>query len=69
MLHDRLKELRIEFRYKQKDIADALHITRQTYSHYENNTRKIPVEALIDLADFYEMSLDDLVGRDFKKES
>ena len=67
MLHERMKDLRAEFRYKQKDIADALHITRQTYSHYENGTRKIPVEAIIDLADFYQMPLDELVGRTFKK--
>ena len=52
MLHERLKELRAEFRYRQQDIANALHISRQTYCHYENNTRKIPVETLIDLADF-----------------
>jgi len=69
MLHERIKELRMNSRYKQKDIAKALYITRQTYSHYENGARKIPAETLINLADFYKMSLDDLVGRNFKKES
>ena len=69
MLHEHLKELRTITRYKQKDIAKALHITRQTYSHYENGTRKIPVETLIALADFYEISLDELVGRHLKKEN
>jgi len=67
MLHERLKELRTDTRYKQNDIAKALHITRQTYSHYENGIRKIPSEMLIDLADFYNISLDELVGRNFKK--
>ena len=68
MLHERLREVRAEFRYKQIDIADALHISRQAYSHYENNTRKIPAETLIELADFYKMPLDELVGRVLKKE-
>jgi len=67
-LHDRLKLLRTYNRYKQKDIAEALHINPRTYSHYESGYRKISVEALIDLANFYAMSLDDLVGREFKKE-
>lgn len=67
MLHERIKELREENRYKQKDIANAIHTSRQAYSHYENGTRKITAETLISLADFYEMSLDELVGRTLKK--
>ena len=66
-LYDRLKELRAVNRYKQKDIAEALHINPRTYSHYESGYRKISVEALVKLADFYCLSLDELIGRDLKK--
>lgn len=38
-----LREAREERRIKQKDVADALKVTRQTYAKYEKNPREMPV--------------------------
>lgn len=47
----------------QKQISEVLHISQRSYSHYETGTRGIPVEMLIRLADYYNTSIDYLVGR------
>lgn len=47
----------------QKDIAQIVNTTQQQYSKYENSTAEIPVKAIIDLADFYQVSTDCLLGR------
>lgn len=38
-----LKEARVERGIKQKSVADAINVTRQTYSKYEANPDKMPV--------------------------
>ena len=48
---------------KQKELADALGVSQRAYSHYENGTRKIPLDILVALADFYGCSTDYLLGR------
>lgn len=62
-LGKRLKELRLENELKQRELASVLDVSRNTYTQYECGTRKIGVEDLIKLADFYNISLDFLVGR------
>ncbi len=64
----RLKELREDNDIKQKEIADYLHIKQNTYSQYENGQRQIPVDALIQLATFYNTSVDYLLGLTNTKE-
>ena len=44
-------------------MAKYLGVTQSTYSSYERGDINIPVEALIKLADLYDVSLDYLVGR------
>lgn len=63
----RIRNLREDLDLTQKDLADQLHIGQRTYSHYENGTRKIPLDILIGLADYYECSVDYLLGRTEKK--
>lgn len=58
----RLKELRKSRRLGQKEVADALSCSVTVYSRYETGTREPPIEALIRLADFYGVTLDELVG-------
>lgn len=60
----RLKELRLEKKLIQAEVAEILNISRNTYTQYENNTRSISIELLIKLADYYNVSLDYVVGRD-----
>ncbi|MGN1205996.1 MAG: helix-turn-helix domain-containing protein [Eubacterium sp.] len=64
----RLRDLREDHDLKQADIADYLHISQRTYSHYETDSRSIPLEQLIRLAVYYETSLDYLTNlTDHKK--
>ena len=47
----------------QKDVADALGIGRAAYSHYESGRREPNIEMLLKLADFFHVTVDDLLGR------
>ena len=59
-----LKTLRNEQNLTQEQVADVIGVKRNVYGRYENDTRTIPIELLIKLADFYNVSLDYLVGRE-----
>ena len=43
----RLRDLREDHDLKQTDIADYLHISQRTYSHYETDSRSIPILRII----------------------
>ena len=58
----RLKDMREDRDIKQKEIAAFLHIKQNTYSQYENGQRQIPIEALIQLAEFFNTSTDYILG-------
>ena len=47
----------------QSDIAEKLKITRQQYGLYETGKRTIPIDILINLADYYNTSTDYILGR------
>jgi len=58
----RLKELREEYGYSQKKIAELLLIKQNTYSQYENGLRNLPIEYLIELSKIYSVSTDYILG-------
>lgn len=58
----RLKELREDLDLKQAALANYLHIKQNTYSQYENGQRQIPIDALVMLAKFYNVSTDYILG-------
>lgn len=62
MYFKRIEDLRIDHDLTQQDIADFLHMQREVYRRYEKGTRTIPVEFLIQLADYYKTSVDYLLG-------
>ncbi len=62
-LCQRLKELRTENGLKQNDVAVVLKVSRVVYNRYENNQRELPLDLLVQLADFYKVSTDYLLGR------
>lgn len=64
----RLKELREDCDLKQKDIAEYLHIAQNTYSQYESGARSLPVEILIRLSNYYNVSCDYILGLTDKPE-
>lgn len=59
----RLKELRESQGMGQQQVADALGLPIGTYRKYENESRQPPIEILFLLADLYDVSLDNLMGR------
>jgi len=58
----RLKDLREDNDLKQKEIAEYLHIKQNTYSQYENGQRQLPIDILIKLAKYYNVSTDYILG-------
>ena len=54
----RLKELREENNISQKQIADFLNVKQNTYSQYETGKRQLPIDVLIKLAKFYQITTD-----------
>ena len=63
MIFRRIRELREDRDLTQTALADYLGVRQTTYSKYELGRIEVPVEVLIKLADYYQVSLDYLVGR------
>ena len=63
MVFERIRSLRENHNHTQKKLAELLHVSQATYSRYESGALDIPIQALILLADFYEVSVDYLLGR------
>ena len=59
---ERIRNIRIDRNLTQKQIAEHLNIKQNTYSQYEIGTLNYPLEAVIQLAIFYNTSVDYLVG-------
>ncbi len=63
MHFQRLKDLREDKDMNQTQISEILGIQQTVYSRYERGFQTIPVEHLIKLADFYDVSTDYILGR------
>jgi len=61
-MYKRLRDLREDKDKSQKEIAAFLNVTQATYSRYESGVHEIPIESLIKLAKFYNVSVDYLLG-------
>ena len=67
---NRLKELRFQKNLRQQDIAEYLSVAKSTYSYWESGKIEINNENLFRLADFFNVSVDYLLGRtDIRKTS
>lgn len=64
----RLKEIRKNEKLTQSDIAKKLNIPLMTYNNYENEKTEPTIDTLCKLADYYGVTLDYLVGREFSNE-
>jgi len=62
-LNERIKELRIKKKSTQKQIADFLGIQSVSFQRFEYGSRCPNLKMLIALADYFDVSLDYLVGR------
>jgi len=63
-----LKQLREDRNLKLREVADILRIKLRSYQRYEAGEREPDIDGLIALADFFNVSLDTLVGRTFPKD-
>lgn len=63
MKYERLKELRQKAKLTQKEVGEMLGVKQRAYSYYEAGTRDMSPETLIKLADFYNVTIDYLLGR------
>lgn len=61
--YQRIRDLREDSDNKQETIAKLLGITQPQYHLYESGKREIPLHMAIMLADYYNVTLDYLVGR------
>lgn len=58
----RLIEARENFNLRQKDIVDILGITQQFYFLWENGSKIIPLKHLNNLCNYYNLSMDYVIG-------
>ncbi len=61
-MYRRIRDLREDRDLKQRQIAEYLCCSQQVYSNYELGQRDVPTEVLIKLANFYQVSVDYILG-------
>ena len=68
IFNDILKKLRTEYGLTQDKVAKELDMPVRTYQRLERDGAKTHYDTLIKIADFYEVSVDWLMGRTDKRE-
>lgn len=63
MIFNNLKNIREDSDIKQRQIAEILNVSQNTYSQYETGVIPLTAETLIKLADYYNVSIDYLLDR------
>lgn len=54
--------MRKERKKKQREVAAQIFVSQRTYSDYENGRIRLPIESLVKLARYYDVSVDYLSG-------
>lgn len=67
ILAEKLLELRKARKLSRQTVADAIQISAKSYERYENGEREPAAPVLVALADFYQVTLDELFGRSDKR--
>lgn len=67
MLGNRIRELRKNANLTQKELADKLNISEQSVAHYESNRRSPDPTMLQKIANFFEVTVDYLIGNDLSE--
>lgn len=63
----RIREIREDHDLTQTKISEILNISQRTYADYENGKTRIPIDSLLILAKYYNVSLDYITGASNKK--
>lgn len=61
-MYKRIRDLREDRDLKQRELAEVLNCSQRVYSNYELGQRDIPTDILIKLSQFYNVSVDYLLG-------
>lgn len=61
-IYNRLRDLREDANLKQENIAQILGMKQQQYSEYERGKREVPIKVFIKIAQYYDVSIDYVVG-------
>ena len=61
--YERMRQLREDADLTQAALGKAINVPQRTYAYYESGQRMIPPQVLCALADFYDVSVDYLLGR------
>lgn len=67
MLNERIRLLRMEKGISQIQLADALGVTKQSISNWENDNIQPSIEMLVKLSKFFDVSTDYLLGLEEKR--
>ena len=62
MAYQRLRDLREDRDLLQRQVAERLRCSQRVYRNYERGERDIPTDILIRLSEFYDVSVDYLLG-------
>lgn len=65
--YQRIRDLREDRDLTQAQVGAAIGVPQRTYAYYESGQRMIPPHVLCALADFYDVSVDYLLGRTTKR--
>lgn len=60
--NENLPKRRKELNFSQEQLADKMNVTRQTISKWENGTAMPDLKKITELADFFDISMDELLG-------
>lgn len=68
ILLKRLKDLREDRDIPIQEMLDLLHVSRTTYYNYESGNSFPTFDTLIKIADYFNVSVDFLIGRDYESQ-
>lgn len=66
--YQRIRDLREDRDLTQAQVGWAINVPQRTYAYYESGQRMVPPHMLCALADFYQVSVDYILGRTDRKE-
>lgn len=66
-MYRRIRDMREDQDLTQAQVGNAVGVSQRTYAYYESGQRMIPPQVLCALADFYQVSIDYLLGRTDQK--
>lgn len=61
--YQRIRDLREDADLTQKQVGEAINVPQRIYAYYESGQRMVPPQVLCALADFYNVSVDYILGR------